>query len=264
MNFIKNIITKSLSYKVIIPSSSRIILVYHDVSNSDSPQYSELYSTTTAKFYEQIEFLKANFKLVSLDEIISSTATNQRMVAITFDDGFLSVKNEVSDYLFTNKIPFAIFVNQTAIKENFLPYDLYPEIAKHYDSQIFLNAEDIKYLYEKGVTVGSHSSSHRSFADCDAKMLAEEIGENKSFLEDLLKSEVPHLAIPYGKREHYNMAAIDYGKSVGHRYIYSTNPIYFSRAVAADLLIPRICLTNQTKEELCFLINRPMVKKIDI
>jgi peptidoglycan/xylan/chitin deacetylase (PgdA/CDA1 family) len=264
MNFIKNIITKSLSYKVIIPSSSRIILAYHDVSNPDSPQYSELYSTTTANFYEQLEFLKANFKLVSLDEIVSSNATNQRLVAITFDDGFLSVKNEVSAALFANKIPFAVFANQTAIKENFLPYDLFPEIAKHYDSQIFLNAEDIKYLHEKGVTIGSHSSNHRSFAKCDAKMLAEEIGDNKLFLENLLKSEVLHLAIPYGKREHYNASAIEYGKSVGHKYIYSTNPIYFSNAVATGSLIPRIGITNQSKEELCFLINRPMVRKIDI
>lgn len=264
MNFIKNIVTKSLSFKVLVPSSSRVILAYHDVSNAHSPHFSEHYSTEIERFRKQIEFLQSNFKMVSLDEIVSKPKSNKRMIAVTFDDGFLSVKEEISDYLFEKGIPFAVFVNSTAIKENFLPYDLYPEIAVHHEAQVFLNAEDVKYLYNKGVTIGSHSSNHQCFANCDESALAVEIGENKVFIEDLLGTKVEHLAIPYGKKEHFNQKAVEYGWSVGHKYIYATNPVYFSAPFPEYSLIPRIGITNQTAEELCFLINRPLVKKIDI
>lgn len=264
MNLIKNIVTKSLSYKVIIPKSSRIILAYHDVSDANSPHYSKHYSTEIKRFREQIEFLQSNFEMVSLDEIVTKPKSNKRMVAITFDDGFLSVKEEISEFLFQKGIPFAVFVNSTAIKENFLPYDLYPEIAVRHGEQVFLNADDVKYLYNKGVTIGSHSSNHKSFANCDADDLAVEIGENKAFIEDLLGTKVDHLAIPYGKKEHFNKTALEYGWSVGHKFIYATNPVYFSEPFPEYSLIPRIGITNQTAEELCFLINRPLVKKIDI
>src|SRR6478672_3770982 len=124
MSFLKNAVTKIFSQKVIIPSSSRIIFVYHDVSAPDSPQYSELYSTETNKFKEQIDFIRENFEIVSLDEIVSRRENKgKRLAAITFDDGFLSVKETALPYLEAHKIPFTVFFNSTAIKENHLPYD---------------------------------------------------------------------------------------------------------------------------------------------
>lgn len=264
MNFIKNIVTKSLSFKVLIPSASRVILAYHDVSEINSPQYSELYSTEPARFFEQIEFLQKNFNLVSLDEIISADSSHKPLVAITFDDGFLSVKELALDFLQSKNIPFAVFANQTAIKENYLPYDQFDEINRHYKTRIYLNADEIKQLSYQGVTIGSHTSNHRTIADCDEKMLQSEVDENKHFLEDLIGEKVLHFAIPYGKKEHYNEKSVAHCRTAGHQFIYSTNPVYFRGKINADSLIPRIGITNQTKEELCFLINRPLVKKIDI
>jgi peptidoglycan/xylan/chitin deacetylase (PgdA/CDA1 family) len=263
MNFIKNITTKSLSVKVLLPSSSRVILAYHDVSNPDSAQYSELVSTQPARFREQIEFLQKNFELVSLKEIVTEPNGKKRMAAVTFDDGFLSVK-EVSDYLFAKKIPFAVFVNKSAMEENFLSYGEYPEIGKRYEKQVFLNADDVKYLHQKGVLIGSHSASHKTLSACNEAELQAEINENKAFIENLLGETIEHLAIPYGKREHYNQKVIEHCKSAGHKFIYSTNPVYFSKPFPEYSLIPRIGLTNQSKEELCFLLNRPLLKKIDI
>ena len=264
MNFVKNIISRSLSFKVLIPSASRVILAYHDVSEINSPQYSELYSTKPGRFFEQIEFLQQNFNLVSLDEIISANSSVKPMVAITFDDGFLSVKELALKFLKAQNIPFAVFLNQTAIKENYLPYDQFDEINRRYKTQVYLNANDIRDLHKDGVIIGSHTSNHRTIANCDEKILGEEIDENKKFLEDLIGEKVLHFAIPYGKKEHYNEKSVAHCQTAGHQFIYSTNPIYFSKAVNSETLIPRIGISNQTPKELCFLINRPLIKKIDI
>jgi peptidoglycan/xylan/chitin deacetylase (PgdA/CDA1 family) len=264
MGIIRNIVTKGLSFKVMLPSSSRAILAYHDVSNSGSAHFSEHYSTETKRFRDQIEFLQRNFEMVSLDEIVTKPKSGKRMLSVSFDDGFLSVKEEVSEYLTKKGIPFSVFINSTAVKENFLPYDLFPEIAVHHETQVFLNADDVKDLHRMGVTIGSHSSNHRCFSNCSAEDLKTEIGENKNYIESLLGIDVDHLAIPYGKKEHFNAAAVEFGKSVGHKYIYSTNPVYFSKPFGEGSVIPRIGVTNQTPDELCFLLNRPLVRKIDI
>jgi peptidoglycan/xylan/chitin deacetylase (PgdA/CDA1 family) len=269
MNFIKNAVSKVLSQRVLAPVSSRFIFVYHDVSEPDSPQYSDLYSTDTKIFKAQIDFLKENFQLVSLDEILSIPPEKQknRLAAITFDDGFLSVKETAMPYLVSLNIPFTIFLNSTAIEQNFLPYDQFDEINRKYDRRVYLNANEVRELAAaKGVTIGSHTANHRTIGNCDEKELREEIDANKAFLENLTGSEVAHLAIPYGKREHYNQSALDYCRKAGHKFIYCTNPVYFKESWTENdsRPIPRIGLTNQTPQELCFLINRPLIKKIDI
>ena len=269
MNLIKSAVSKILSQRVLAPAGSRFIFVYHDVSEPDSPQHSDLYSTEPGRFEEQIDFLRENFEIVSLDEIVSRTdAGGKRLAAVTFDDGFLSVKETAMPYLLRHRIPFTVFLNSTAVEKNFIPYDQFDEINRKYDCQVYLDREDVKHLARNGVTIGSHTASHRTLSDCDEQALREEILENKKYLENLVGSEAAHLALPYGKREHYNQATLEYCRQAGHRFVYSTNPVYFKGAWSANgdamKAVPRVGLTNQTRKELCFLINRPLVRKIEI
>jgi len=268
MNLFKNIATKVLSKKILVSSKQRIILAYHDVSDPDSPQYSELYSTTIDNFQKQIEFIGRDFEIVSLEEIVSPEFSSKRRLAcVTFDDGFLSVKEKAMPFLSAREIPFAVFANSEAVKENQLAYSSkFSELNKKYDKKVYLDAADLKSLSENGVLIGNHSSSHKILSECDENEMRQEILDNKLFLEEIINKEVKHLALPYGKREHYNPAVLDLCFSTGHDYVYSSNPMYFN---AADLsgerrLIPRFGIGNQSPEELSFMINRPLLKKIDI
>jgi peptidoglycan/xylan/chitin deacetylase (PgdA/CDA1 family) len=137
---------------------------------------------------------------------------------------------------------------------------------RSYDTQVYLDENDIKYLDERGVIIGSHSSTHRVLSECDDEELKQEVLENKLYLEGLLGKKVEHLALPYGKREHYNERVLKFCNSVGHNYVYSTNPSYFSTANPPRGLrtIPRISFLNESKEEMLFYINRPLFRRIDI
>lgn len=265
MGVLKKILTKGLSRRILTGPGKRFVFLYHDISDADAPQHSPLYSTPVEKFKSQVEFIARHFKLVSLEGVVANgSASRERLASITFDDGFLSVKDEALPFLEARGIPFTVFVNSMAIKQNRLFYGAEAEsINRNYDAKVYLDEDDIKRLATKGVGIGNHSATHKVLSECDEATLREEVLDNKTYIESLIGTDVKHLALPFGKREHYNERVLKFCYSVGHDYVYSTNPSYFELK-RGHKLIPRVSILNESAEELSFVINRPLVKKIDI
>ncbi len=268
MSLLKKVLTKGLSRTVLAGPGKRFIFLYHDISDPDAPQHSALYSTRVRGFRQQVELLARHFKLVSLDEIVTQTRDGtERLASLTFDDGFLSVREEALPFLSSRGIPFAVFINRAAVNDNRLFYGAEtPDINRSYDRKVFLDEEDVKHLAGRGVCIGSHSSTHRVLSACGDEELREEVLENKVYVESLIGGEAKHLALPFGKREHYDERVLRFCYSVGHDYIYTTNPTYFIGAhpSSARRPIPRVTFLNESKEEMLFYINRPLLKTIDI
>jgi peptidoglycan/xylan/chitin deacetylase (PgdA/CDA1 family) len=269
MDFIKKGVVKALSWRLLVQSSRRFVFLYHDVSDPGEAHHSRFYSTNVATFRQQIEFLARNFRLLPLDEILSPELDTSRehCAAITFDDGFLSVKETATPYLLTKGIPFMVFLNRLAVTENRLFNDSEDaKLERGKGVKVFLNEDDVRSLSCAGVDVGSHSATHRRLVDCDDQMLCEEIEGNKLYLEQLTGQSVRHLALPFGKREHYTEHVLEHCRQAGHEFVFSTNPTFFdsSSACYQRRLIPRIGLANETPAELTFMINRPLFKPIDI
>lgn len=265
MGLLKKALTKGLSRRVLAGPLKRFVFLYHDISDPGAPQYSPLYSTQLEKFKLQVDLIAQNFTLVPLEEVVAEGPNqDQRLASITFDDGFLSVKDEALPYLNAKGIPFTVFVNSMAIKDNRLFYGSdVAEINRTYEERVFLDESDIKQLAAQGISIGNHSSTHKVLADCDEATLREEVLDNKLYIESLTGKPVKHLALPFGKREHYNEHVLDFCYSVGHDYVYSTNPSCFD-AARVRRLIPRVALLNEGAPELLFMINRPLFKRIDI
>ena len=263
-------IKRLLSKRLFTPSNNRFAFVYHDVSDVDSRQHASEYSTTVTAFRAQMEFLAKSFEFVELDDVLRPdhrAADSRRLATITFDDGFLSVREEAFPYLSGKGIPFSIFLNRTAIEENRLFYGpSYPHLNRHYRQKVFLDRKDVKYLSSSGVLVGSHTSTHRSLAGVGDEVLREEIAENKSYLESLIGKPVTHLALPFGKRQHYDHRVVDYCCAAGHEYVYSTNPVFFDAGTltARCNLVPRVEVAHQPTEMIFFMLNRPLLKSIDL
>ncbi|MBI3555643.1 MAG: polysaccharide deacetylase family protein [Deltaproteobacteria bacterium] len=269
MNPFKELAIRSLSQKVLAPRSQRVVLLYHDVSDESSPQYSELYSTTPARYKQQIEWLTRHYRIVSLDEIVSPVfvARGKPLAAVTFDDGFQSVQDTVFPWMFAKGLPFAVFINGLAVAENHLKYsEDYPDLKTTFDERVYLTAPDVRSLANHGIIIGNHCTSHRALPSCSDSDLNLEIVGNRDFLQELIGKSIRHLAIPYGKVRHYNDRVLNVCRSSGHRYIHSSNPMAFNAKdlVNSKFLIPRIGLTNHSVSQLTFLVNRPMFMRIDI
>jgi peptidoglycan/xylan/chitin deacetylase (PgdA/CDA1 family) len=257
---IKRIVSPALSAKLLLPADRRVILIFHDVSDPGGVYFRQNYSTRTATFRRLVEFLDRHFELVSLRAITEPGEQNRRrpMAAITFDDGFRSVRTEVLPFLDSKGIPFAAFVCQMAIETDSLLNGPQHQLTQGGRERVFLDRDDVLALLKAGVTIGSHSTSHRNLARCSAIELEHEIAENKQYLETLIGLPIPDFAFPYGKSKHYNSAVIHTCFAVGHERAYSSNHLVFrSRDVEVQgTIVPRIALTNESPRQLTFMINR--------
>lgn len=117
---IKNIYWYGLK-KILIPYSkqnfgnSLSIFNFHQVTPYfDKRFHSRGTWTNLAHFKNQINFIKSNFRIISLEDGINRTENNQlddKYAAVTFDDGDISFQQFVYPYLVENKIHSTIFIN---------------------------------------------------------------------------------------------------------------------------------------------------------
>jgi peptidoglycan/xylan/chitin deacetylase (PgdA/CDA1 family) len=291
----KGIIKKIFSKKSLLFLSPRkkYIFIYHDISNKDSDFYSQHYSTSPENFKKHIMWFSKNFNLISLDKLVDDRIQSVKpSAAIVFDDGFKSVLTDAYPLMAEQNIPFTVFVNKSAVLYNKLwVTELMLESKKHSSNRkidlklaekdldfqnkvvakdksdlqlgIYLNKEDVLALSEKGVDIQSHSCNHYNMQLCTADQMKQDVEENKQFIEEITHKEVKHFAIPFGKKEHYNSTLLDIVRTTGHDYIYSSNPVGFLNVNEINL-IPRIGLTEESVEEIIFMLNRQQFLKIDI
>jgi len=316
----KNTAKKILSHNFFLPfaESKRFIFLYHDIAEEKEKHFSgEYYSTTIDNFKRQIAFLARKFELVPLDALVTDANLSRKKhyASIVFDDGFLSVAETAQKILSAAQIPFALFVNKSAMlfdqlwlsnliiykdDQNYLQklfksltnksvsyqefmsnpiwavnehitYDKnfresYLHAAAEKEKRVYLNTEEVRQLYNDGILIGSHSTDHYRMDKCTEAELLTQIVENINFLKDLLKTELEHFSIPFGKKEHYDKNVIEKIFASGHKFIYSTNIVSFEAGKMAkpDFLFPRIGILNQTPEEIMFHINRTFLKKYDL
>jgi peptidoglycan/xylan/chitin deacetylase (PgdA/CDA1 family) len=139
---------KILSHNIILPYAKeiRVIFAFHDVSDPSEPTHNGAYSTPVTTFKKNIEWIKANFNIISIDSINNPELPKMQKrhyAAITFDDGFHSVLTTIHPYFRNYNIPYSVFINKQAIKENWLwcsnVYFAKKENNKEYLSRLYEN-----------------------------------------------------------------------------------------------------------------------------
>jgi peptidoglycan/xylan/chitin deacetylase (PgdA/CDA1 family) len=92
------------------------VLVYHAVYENVPQDIREnLHNVSPDVIYEHLSYLKKHYRLVSVDELASLSKT-KGVAAITFDDGYKCVIDNIYDLLITMDIPFTVFVNSASME----------------------------------------------------------------------------------------------------------------------------------------------------
>lgn len=74
----------------------------------------------------------------------------------------------------------------------------FPDLCERF----FLNEDELKRCAAHPlITIGGHSTTHRSLASLTEAEMRSELSDNKAFLENLLQTPVDHMAYPYGGKE---------------------------------------------------------------
>ncbi len=164
------------------------ILGYHSISSEGT-----LLDIPYDLFVEQIQFLKENFDLVSIDWVLdclqNGGAPSRPAVALTFDDGYQDLEDSVVPLLEQNGIPGAIFVMSRPESAN---------RAQLGSSKEVLSPQSIRALQRRGWTIGCHGATHIDLTQPGVDLDAE-IMQAKELLQADIEGEVKYFAYPKGK-----------------------------------------------------------------
>jgi peptidoglycan/xylan/chitin deacetylase (PgdA/CDA1 family) len=187
-----------------------IVLMYHNIEIPPKGVGLKSLYVTPRMFRFQMWYLKtAGFKVVSLHEILSfinGNPSDERLVALTFDDGYQDFYDHAYPVLKMYKFPSTIFLVSNLIgKEN---------IWNSKGRERLLHWESILEMKDAGVVFGSHSKTHPFLSKLTVKELGDEIKGSKFLLEERLKNPVDFFCYPNGD---YNNRVLETVATAGYK-----------------------------------------------
>jgi peptidoglycan/xylan/chitin deacetylase (PgdA/CDA1 family) len=160
-----------------------VILYYHGVSRDER-----------SRFAHQMETLKRTARVVpaSYRGILSA---HTRHVAITFDDAFVSVRENAIPELLARSFHSTIFV-PTGFLGRHPSWTMRDEERAR--NETVMTVDQLKELPSDLVTLGSHSSMHMLLSQTQLDTAREEIEGSRRQLQHVLGREVRLFSFPYG------------------------------------------------------------------
>lgn len=185
-----------------------VVLMYHRVS--DDGKWPDI-TVSTTNFKTQMRYLKNNFNMVSIDEMMEAFYKNRTFskdgVVITFDDGFKDNFTCAYPILKEFEIPAAVFV-----------------AADYIEDAYALSSEEMTEMLKGNIIFGAHTMTHRVLSEIDNDEAYKEILLSKSTLEEILHENIEYFAYPYGKT----------GRDVTQEHIDMVKEIGFKAAFVTD------------------------------
>lgn len=163
-------------------------------------------------------------EILSLAQPISTRPSvplqpGKRYVCVTFDDGFISVRDHAAPELARRGIPWTIFVPSGCLgrKPEWLR-QAHP--AAQHDR--VMTAEELRQVAaDPLVTVGSHTVNHVNLLEADPSRAAAELRESKAALEAVLEKPVETFSYPFGGR---NASLDGLAWKAGYTRLFSSDP----------------------------------------
>lgn len=169
-----------------------VVIQYHHVDDNTPP----ITSVTVQQFAEHMQYLADNdFNVWPLPKIIRALKDKQplpnKVIAITFDDGYKSVLENAVPLLRKHRFPYTVFVNTDFIDH----------------SQDFMSWKQLHRLNHEGATIANHTTAHshlvRQHEDESYyqwhKRIEDEITQAETLIKHQLGESPGLLAYPYGE-----------------------------------------------------------------
>lgn len=170
---------------VIRKNTSQVVLYYHGIDKAN-----------IAAFRKQMAYLASECIVVKPSKIKTTEKNEGKcMVAITFDDAFLSVVENAVPILREYELSAGIFVPVDNLGQK--PRWQIPENCPDKD-EIVMTKEQIAELDKEGFEIFSHTLSHPVLTRIEDGRLQAELVESKQALEEIVGHEVLGISYPHG------------------------------------------------------------------
>jgi peptidoglycan/xylan/chitin deacetylase (PgdA/CDA1 family) len=164
-----------------------------------------------------MDFLADHHPVVGLGELVNGLvhgpAPEPGSVAVTFDDGYLEYASVVGEILLKRSIPATFFV-VTGVLDGLVSMPGGP----------YLTWSDVRGLHASGLSIGSHTVTHRSLGALDAESVRHELIESRNRIGAELGTPPEGLAYPYGTPADVPPGITGTAQSAG--YLYSATAVH--------------------------------------
>lgn len=172
------------------------VLNYHQV-NDPADDFS---TVSTAAFRQQMQYLKDHYQVVPLSEAAARLRTagkSERLVSITFDDGYADNARIAAPILRSLGLPACFFVSTDMIGSTTpFPHD----VVQGRRPQEHMTWDELRELVAQGFEIGSHSCSHADLGQISLAEAEHELLHSRQRLEEELGIPIRQFAFPYGHR----------------------------------------------------------------
>lgn len=175
--------------------------------------------------------LDSGYRFLSLDELLREPLADGRVAAVTFDDGYMALKDYAFPILREHRIPASVFVvTAFAGKKNLWDVNVGWRRFDH------LDWPDIVRAAGQGVSFYSHTHTHRKLTRLDRGELMTELTVSRETLENRLGVRVPFVSYPFGI---YDASVAEAAKESGYEAAFT---LFRNRKEAVD---PLYCIERK-------------------
>ena len=184
----------------------KLILLYHSVGGSAE-------ATANEAFRDQLGVIAAVGQLLPLQKILGSTPSGGVAVAITFDDGYATLRDHASAILAEFGCAATAFLNVGEIADE----ERRSSRAEdgYYPGEQFLTWRDVDALLAAGWQIGSHGVRHLDLVSTDTATVENELSASKRIIEERLGTACDMFAYPWGRNCPGLRAQV---RAAGYRY----------------------------------------------
>ena len=207
------------------------ILMYHEIAVVSERQKrvrttNPDYSLSIQKFTQQMDYLQKNaYQALTLDEFNNERLSrDHKSIIITFDDGWIDNYTHGFPILQERQLTATIFI-----------------VTSFVGQQSYLNWSQIREMHAAGISIQSHTVSHRPLALLDEVEILAELENSKKTIEDHLGTVVNFLSVPHGM---VSGSVIAGARKVGYQAVCSSEP-GFSHKTGNPAVLKRVNIADR-------------------
>ena len=177
--------------------STVAILAYHKIGEPPAGTWTTWNYVPEETFVSHLELLsERGHAVIDLDTLLRGLARPEilppQAVLLTFDDGYRSMLHVAEPCLARFGLPAVLFVPTDYVgRTNSFDDGNEPE-------EPICSWDELGELHRRGVSIQSHSVSHRTFSELERGELRVELARSKATLEARLQAPVDVFAFPFG------------------------------------------------------------------
>jgi peptidoglycan/xylan/chitin deacetylase (PgdA/CDA1 family) len=173
------------------------VLGFHKIGQPPPNTFETWFYISASTFEAQLRWInESRWRVISAKQFLEGLSRSETLpdlsVLLTFDDGYRSMRDVALPILRSFDFPAVLFVPTGFIGgTNLFDRNVEPE-------ERMCDWDDMKMLRTHGVSIQSHSASHRRFSTLGCAEQERELDESKAALESGLGEQVELFSYPYG------------------------------------------------------------------